>query len=195
MIKAGQKKNIFCLEGLWEEDLRKPTTVQPMLELLFKCYGVKYIYRDCATKEEFMFYIDEWTKKRYEKYPILYLGFHGEEEKIQLAGWEELTLEEIANRLKEYCNNRIIIFASCSTLDTDNKTLKRFLETTGALAICGYRSDVDWLKSTAFELLLMKAMQDNEFSGRGIGAIADRFEYLKKQFKDLEFQYLTIKDL
>ena len=30
------KKGIFCLEGLWYDDLRKRSTVKPILELLVR---------------------------------------------------------------------------------------------------------------------------------------------------------------
>ncbi|MBX7244719.1 MAG: hypothetical protein K1X53_04425, partial [Candidatus Sumerlaeaceae bacterium] len=41
-------------------------------------------------------------------------------------------------------------------------------------AICGYSGDVDWLTSTAFELLVMGAMQDNSFTAVGARAMRRR---------------------
>jgi len=48
-------KGVFCLEGLWQTDLRKASTVQPILGFLKQNAGIPYIYRDCATQEEFKF--------------------------------------------------------------------------------------------------------------------------------------------
>jgi hypothetical protein len=48
---------------------------------------------------------------------------------------------------------------------------------------------------TAFELLLFSAMQDFEFSGRGVGAIARRGNEVAKMFFELDFRMITIEDL
>jgi len=73
--------------------------------------------------------------------------------------------------------------------------LRQFLEKTGALAVCGYRVDVDWMRSTAFELLLFLQMQNNEFSGRGIEAIQNSAAEIAKTFSDLDFRMVSVKDL
>ena len=59
-MKIAMEKKIFCLEGLWEEDLTKKSTILPILELLYLNNKIEYIYRDCATKEEFEFYLQKW---------------------------------------------------------------------------------------------------------------------------------------
>ena len=62
MRKNYQTKGIFCLEGSWDNDLQKPSTIRPILELLRMNYKIDYIYRDCATKEELEFYLKKWTQ-------------------------------------------------------------------------------------------------------------------------------------
>jgi hypothetical protein len=57
-----------------------------------------------------------------------------------------------------------------------DEKVKKFLDKTQALAICGYKNEVDWVPSTAFELLVLSLMQDNEFSGRGIASIKSNLE-------------------
>ena len=79
------KKGIFCLEGLWDNDLRKNPSVEPVLSLLKQIRGIPYIHRDCATSEEFEFYISKWIQKKYEGYPILYLACHGKEGRICIS--------------------------------------------------------------------------------------------------------------
>jgi len=49
------KKGIFCLEGLWENNLTKKSTVQPILSLLELNKKIKFIYKDCGTVPEFEF--------------------------------------------------------------------------------------------------------------------------------------------
>ena len=81
-------------------------------------------------------------------------------------------------------------------MEIDLRKIKSFLKNTKALAICGYKSEVDWMKSTAFELLVLSVLQDNEFSGRGITAIGNR---IKDNFdglaKELKFRMVTKKDI
>ncbi len=195
MRKAEQWKHVFCLEGLWDSDLRENSSVLPVLELLSREYPLKYVHRDCATRTEFEFYVNKWPQKRYKEYPILYLAFHGKEHRIMLSDGNNYTLGELSENLEQKCRNRIIIFASCSTLDIDKRFIKTFIRKTASLAVCGYRTDVDWVQSVAFELLLLEAMQDNEFSRRGIESIENRLNELGKMFRHLEFRIVTQKEL
>ena len=194
MRKRGQTKGIFCMEGLWDQDLRAGSTVRPLLELLRLNEEIEYIHREYATREELEFYLHKWTQKRYDAYPILYLASHGKEGGIELGG-EIYSVEALSDLLASKCANRLIIFSSCSTMNISKQQLELILERTGALAVCGYRVDVDWLRSTAFELLLLSKMQDNEFSGRGIESIFRQAEETAKAFEDLEFRMVTIKDV
>ena len=154
-------KGIFCLEGLWDSDLKIHSTISPILELLRVKEKIDYIYKDVATEEEFEFYLNKWKQKKYKKYPILYLATHGEENSIFL-GNRKYSLDRLSEYLTGSCKNRIIVFGSCSTMKVRKHTLKKFLQKTNALAICGYKIDVDWMVSTAFELLLLNTMQDNQ---------------------------------
>lgn len=191
MRKASEWKSVFCLEGLWNPDLKDRSSVEPGLQLLNRQYPtMKYIHKDCATKSEFKFYLKKWTQKRYSDYPILYLSFHGDNAVIQLSDGE-YGLSELAEELEELCENRIIVFASCNTMDVDKRVLNTFIKKTGCLAVCGYRAEVDWTLATAFEILLLEGMQDNEFSGRGIQAIKKYLMNLSKSFKTLEFRMVV----
>ncbi len=193
MRTKDQSKGIFCLEGLWENDLRQPSSVRPILDLLQNHRGIRSVYRDFATKDEFDFYLGKWCQRMYDAFPILYIATHGVESGIFL-GRDKIELDDVAAVIEGQCSNRIVMFGSCSTLDVDKRHLKRFLRRTGALAVCGYRIDVDWLKSTAFELLMLAEMQDNEFSGRGIDAIEMRAMEIGKMFRELDFRMVTYKD-
>jgi hypothetical protein len=192
--KKGQTKGVFCVEGLWDPDLRVRSTVRPLLELLRLNEEVDYIRRECATREELEFYLAKWTQKRYDAYPILYIASHGETSGIQL-GSDLYTVEALGDLLAGKCANRVVMFSACSTLHMDKRRLKSFLTKTEALAVCGYRVDVDWMRSTAFELILFARMQQNEFSGRGIEAIKRASVKTASAFPDLKFRMLTVKDL
>jgi hypothetical protein len=89
-----------------------------------------------------------------------------------------------------------LFFASCRTLQIDKRKLKKVLRKTGALAICGYRSDVDWMKSAAFELLVLNEMQRNSLTVQGVDAIRRRIaaEY-PTMVKEFKFTMVTKSDL
>jgi hypothetical protein len=189
-------KGIYCLEGIWDEDLREKSSVKPILELLHTHRGIDYIYHACATTEEIEYFISKWLQRKYYKYPILYLAFHGEKNHLILGNKKTYSLDSLADLLAGKCSFSIIIFGSCSTLALRKNYLKKFLDKTGALAICGYQEDVDWLPSTAFEMLVLSKMQENEFTKRGITAIENKVNALALKFRDeLPFRMVTSKEL
>jgi hypothetical protein len=153
-IKIRRKKGIFCLEGMWDPDLAYRSSVLPILELLQLRERIPFIHRDCATSDELKLYLDRWTLQKYRRYPILYLAFHGQPNLIYV-GREEFTLDDFAEFFAGRCKRKMVIFGTCSTLRVDKRHLKRFLAATGAVAVCGYNTDVDWITSTAFEMMLL----------------------------------------
>lgn len=166
---AGRAKGIFCLEGAWYPNLKYRQSVRHMLELLSNSEGAKHIYKDCATLEELRFYMENWSQKRYRDHPILYLAFHGKPNILQV-GRVQLTLDHVAGLLEGKCARRIIHFGTCGTLDCNRRYITHFLRRTRAVAVCGFRGDIDWLKSTAFDLLMFEILQNYEISLRGIPA-------------------------
>jgi hypothetical protein len=194
MRKRGQTKGIFCIEGIWDPDLRTPSSVEPLLDLLNLNALIDYIHVDCATVEEFELYIKKWMQKRYDRYPILYLATHGSASELKI-GRHPYSIDDLGTLMEGKCANRFIMFSSCSTMRIDKRVLKSFLDRTEALAVCGYRVDVNWLWSTAFELLLLSEIQKNEFSGRGAEAIDRAATRISRSFKDLDFSIVTVKDL
>lgn len=170
MIKGLRKKGIYCLEGLWnQQNIQDKSTVLPLLDLLEKTGHCPYLYHDCATKSEVEFYFDKWKNKTInEKYPILYLAFHGEEGCISISQSEKYTLDELGDSLENKCIGKIIYFGSCSTLNIDKRIINRFLQITGAIAVIGYKSDIDWIKSAACDLFVFEALQYDKLDTKGI---------------------------
>lgn len=175
-------KGIFCLEGDWSGKLHKRSSVEPILELLrqWEPYYVPYVHRDVATRAEFEYYISRWVQKSMAAYPILYLAFHGKSSEVtigdhRLAG-NRVSIAELGDMLKGKCHGRMIYFGSCQTLDLHGNSIRAFLRKTGALAVCGYRRDVEWLDSTAFELVMMSAMQLHSMTRRGAAAMRRRID-------------------
>ena len=152
------EKYIYCLEGNWNKNPRSHQNIKPILDLLCNVSGVKYIYHKCNTKEEFFYRLQQFTKGTYKNYTVLYLAFHGRTNRIEVEN-QYITLKEIATALEGKLANKIVHFGSCSTLHTSEKNISDFITTTNCQFISGYRKDVDFIASTAFELLYFDLLQ------------------------------------
>lgn len=159
MSETGRRglPGIFCVEGAWDEDLRKRMSVRPLLELLEHLGVATYIHRDAATKEEMRYYLGRWALKRYANYGLLYIAAHGDEGSLDL-GKDVVTLAELAEWLDGKARGRVIYFGSCSTVQVDDKELVTFAKQTGASAVVGFRQEVDWLEAAAFEVHLLERL-------------------------------------
>ncbi|MBX2907234.1 MAG: hypothetical protein KF744_14410 [Taibaiella sp.] len=177
------KKGIFCLEGLWSSSVKDRSTIQPILELMDKRGICDHIHHSCATKEELVYFLNRFKSKSVQnKFPILYFGFHGEKECICLAGKVKFSLSELGETLKDSAKGKVLYFASCDTLDIDERKIKNLLEKTGAIAAIGYKVKIDWMQSTAFDLLVLDALQSDRFDWRGIQKIK---EYISTEYGKL----------
>ena len=158
-----------CLEETaWSGDIKDKTSVEPVLRLLetTKDYRVPYLRFDVGTLEEFDFYLKKWSGKSFgESHPILYLGFHGKSRRIFVGEGRDnhVSLDDLAGRLDDKCKGRVIHFGSCATVAVHGHELNAFLRRTSALAVCGYREDVDWMEAAAFDLMLLGGLQRESF--------------------------------
>lgn len=171
------KKGIYCLEGLWDRDLQNKSTVLPILELLHKGGICNYSYHTCATKEELEFFLKKWKQKAIiTKFPILYLAFHGKKGHIYITHNNTYSLNDLAGILENAAQGKVIYFASCETLNAAERTIQSFLKKTNAIAAIGYKQEVDWMIATAFELLVLDALQQDRFDSRGIQKIETKIK-------------------
>lgn len=145
---------LLCLEGEWTTSLKDRKTVEPVLRLLESAGENRVIHRDVGTREELEFYVNKWTQKRYERYALAYLAFHGEPGCLWV-GREKVTLGELGESLEGRCTGRVIYMGSCATLAAPDDELRAFCRITGAKALVGYTRYVDWIESTAFDVLLL----------------------------------------
>lgn len=167
-------RNIYCLEGNWNKNPRSKQSIKPILDLLSTTHKVKYIYRKCNTKDDFFKYLLAFTQKRYANYPILYIAFHGRKNRI-LIGGEYVTLQDISNALAGKLEGKIVYFGSCSTMGTTQKNITDFIDSTGCSFILGYEISVDYIASTAFELLYFETLQRYTSFRKIRIVIADRY--------------------
>lgn len=162
-MAALKHRGIFCLETVWY-DSKDQTSIRPVLELLRDCYlGVPFIHRNAVTLDAFKHHVAEWLGEDSKEFPILYLAYHGDAGYLQLNEDTGLKLPEIARILRGGCENRLVHFASCSTLNVSDDELACFADETAASAVSGYKKEVDWSASTAFELMYLESLQ---YAGR-----------------------------
>lgn len=78
MAVTSKRRGVFCIETVWYES-EDHTSMRPLLELLRDGYlRVPFVHRTAITKSEFTAYLMEWLTLEAKRYPILYLGYHGE---------------------------------------------------------------------------------------------------------------------
>ena len=180
-------KNIFCLEGDWNENLKHKSSILPALELLQINANINSVYKTCATKEEFYVRIDQLlrNKTKYGTYQIIYLAFHGFRGGIQISPDETITLEELAVEFEGKLGSKIIHFGTCSTLKAHEDSIYSFLDKTNALAISGYQRNVEFISSTVVDVLYFEMCQRYK-------TIAGIERNMKKHYRqlceDLEFK-------
>lgn len=167
-------RGVFCLEGAWDADLRNRGSVLPTLQMLEAQRRCSYVHRDVGTVEEFQHYVNLWsTKKRsYGHYEVLFLAFHGNKGSLAI-GPDWISIEDLAVRLRGRCNGKVVYFGSCATAGIKSERLEAFRKAVGARYVAGYRKDVDWITSAAFEMALLDALG---YYSR----VGDAFNYLER---------------
>lgn len=150
-------KNIACLESLWNTDLEDRWSVRPILDVIANTYDLKLAHLSCNTEPEFTYNLRMLGKRR--SYGILYLAFHGAPGEIYLADETYLTLEALQETMASRFTDWIIHFGCCSTIRVSSERLEAFVAATQVSMIIGYTKDVDWIESSAVDLLIFQALQ------------------------------------
>ncbi|MDE0093485.1 MAG: hypothetical protein OXO49_03165 [Gammaproteobacteria bacterium] len=160
--KNYQSKGIYCLETSGWDSAKDKSSVKPILEMLNRQSDLRvpYFYATIATKEEVSFHLERYAKAEFNTYPILYFAAHGTDDPPSISLWgADLSLEDLGERLKNGCKNRIVYFGSCCLMNVSDSLLNSFLIKTGAAAVCGYTEEVYWTESAPFDLLFFSNAQ------------------------------------
>lgn len=160
------RNGILCLEGDWEEGLIRRRSLLPVLHLVRSQWNIPFIHRTASTRDEFRTVIRQWLKSKYSHYPILYLGFHGVRGGLEI-GEEHIPICDLAE-FSGKGRGRIIHFGACETLSAPQKELNRFLKLTQFTAICGFRSEVDWLHSCALEIIILDELSRRKITAKNV---------------------------
>lgn len=57
-------RHIYCIEGNWNKHPHSNQSIKPILDLLFTFSKIKYIYKKCITKRDFIKGLQSFTQKR-----------------------------------------------------------------------------------------------------------------------------------
>lgn len=190
------RKGIYCLEGFWFGSKDK-TSVYPVLDLLNNARGIKRSYHRCATKAEVICMLERWGQRSFQKdYPIIYFAAHGKENMLDFGGKAQISLDEIADILEGKCDRAIFYFGSCETMNMRSTYIKKFLARTNGLAAIGYKNEVDWMRATCLEILILDHLQDVEFYSKYIDkleqSLKDKF---RKTFRDVHLSFVANRDM
>ena len=172
-------RGIFCLETDWSTEVRRSPSVEPMLALLKSSpLAIPFVHRNVVTQDALAYYLQKWTQRTHNDYPILYLAFHGVQGEVQFGDLRRrkarVSLDELEETLRGKCAGRVIHFGCCQTLRVSQRRLNRFIGETGALAVSGYEKDIDWVRSAALDFSLFAAIQQNTMTVPGLRAVRRR---------------------
>lgn len=182
------RKGVFCLESEWF-GLRSTVSVRPALELLRSSdYHVAYIHRDVATRAELEHYIRKWFQERHTGFEILWLAMHSRRGLLLPGDMrrpdEKMHIDRLEEILAGKCRGRVIHFGGCRTIEMPAARIRKFLRATGALAISGFREEVDWTESTLFETAYILELQKHPMNATGMRKVRNAM----KRMRPVEFE-------
>jgi hypothetical protein len=151
------RKNIYCLESLWNDDVEIKLSVLPALELASRLNDISYLHLTCNTIPELAHNLRRLRKRR--AYGILYFAFHGQRGRILLDDKSRVRLDELAEMMGNRFQNWSVHFGSCSVLKARDKDLQEFVEQTGVGLLTGYGKVMEWGESTALDILFFCLLQ------------------------------------
>ena len=161
---AKKQCGICCIETEWEDER---VSVIPALRTLSAVHQIPFKSKPISTSDDFAKWLARWTELPND-YGILYISSHGFPGGITLhdddAFRSNVRLPQIADALEQadVSNESCIIhFGSCSTQRASARDFDDFRSRTGFDAVSGYRHDVDWIKSFAFDLLYLDHVVGN----------------------------------
>ncbi|WP_066909197.1 DUF6642 family protein [Millisia brevis] len=150
---------IFCIESDWVISMESKQSVEPALQALERAGYIRLIRRSANTAAELELYLDRWFEYRLRSFTLAYLGFHGTARTLHLRD-QELNLPHLAGLIHGRAEGKVLHFGSCRAMAGDEQELQQFCRATGAAAITGYTKNIEWLESSAFELLLLPELMD-----------------------------------
>lgn len=158
-------KNILCFEGEWlfNDDKKKnrfSLNTEPVLRMLQEYYKCETTYRHILSKEDLQHYINFFNshKREWNKIGIIYIACHGWFHSLSLEGEDgNVDLKELADMAGDFFRDKIVHFSCCKTL-ANTQEVEQFKNITGARLVCGYKKNVDAMKSAIADVALLNEL-------------------------------------
>lgn len=158
-------KNILCFEGEWlfNDDKKKyrfSLNTEPVLRMLQEYYKCETTYRHILSKEDLQHYINFFNshKREWNKIGIIYIACHGWFHSLSLEGEDgSIDLKELADMAGDFFRDKIVHFSCCKTL-ANTQEVEQFKNITGARLVCGYKKNVDAMKSAIADVALLNEL-------------------------------------
>lgn len=174
---------IICLETEWQitkRGNRLTLNSEPLMRFINEMYNIPYIYRRIATLSELKYYLNQFQKKEYDKYKIIYFSFHGDTHSIHLEGEkEDLSLNDLQEIGGNVFQDKFVHFSSCRTLLGSDEISETFKDNSGAKIVSGYTKSVESDLSAIHDV----AMFGEFLKHKSVSAV---FRNLSKQYEGLE---------
>lgn len=152
---------ILCLESSWNGRKIDNQSVQHTLETMSVIHMDTCIHVTCNTMEELTYALQDATYGF--RQGVLYLAFHGAPGKIKLGNDVHISMTDLADLMGNRFRGWNVHFGSCRTLAT--LQTEPFKKMVGAKILSGYTETVDWVQSTAMDMLLLDAMYYHKTPG------------------------------
>ena len=198
---------IYCIEGDWDfgYEWGEPS-VEPLLQMIQGISGCRYIRRNSATFSEMRYWVrTELCSEVCNDCSILYIASHGSAGNVSLSNREEFDEVESIHSLPkmfghDFAVNRLIHFGGCKVLKYQSKKrIGEFLESSGASAVSGFKSDAGWASakrtdippSLALELMFFSSICEDQVNlghHRSVQAhLPPLAAALRRRFRDCGF--------
>ena len=173
------KVKLYCFEGEWNPE-HPELSVKPLTEVLQHTYhafgsDLTCTYRFCQTIERLEKNLDLLDGRKFSNpncHYCFYFAFHGSSQGLYDCENNFLPFELLAETLGSIAQNSIIFFGSCGAKASE-ESLKEFKDSTSAKLVVGYGASVDWLASSAFELLFFSELRNRKTVGPFINRIRE----------------------
>jgi len=163
-VKAPPK--LVCLEAYWNEKMLQTFSVKGFFESMAPLLHppLTLAHRFVESEAGLAYYARRpdgllWRSKELFDTPIYYLAFHGRPGAVRPL-LERIEADKLCEAFAGYGDGgykNLVYFACCNVLRgrKGRDFARQFLEASGARAIVGYTTTVDWMASLVCDLLFL----------------------------------------
>jgi len=112
--------HIGCLETRWSARANDERSVKPILQIIEANYGIRCIYRTCATPGDFEHHLKGF--KRLSSCNLIYLAAHGSPFTIHLEGKHKITVDELEEQMQGGFEGRVLHLGACRSVLSRSQT-------------------------------------------------------------------------